>query len=313
MSQHTRIALIGAGKVAALHAQALVKLPDVDVVAVCDPVAERAQALARSCGARVSTFDDALADPAIDAVILATPSELHATQVRQCIRAGKHGLCEFPLFAAPARLESLFALARHTGARWRVAHTTHYLSPYVEAKRILQDGGLGRLHTAIYRRRLYRPGGIAPDRDWRDNALTHLGGHALDLLTWLMADAPQQLRVVAWPSAQAATVTGLLLEMAGGAVGHISIDFESRPNGIWLEVACSSGTLTVQGFNCLEVNGRVEWQAPDDDSAYHAAIAAQDHDFVRSLLGEQSMVSPVDTLQLNEWMARAVKSARRSR
>ena len=100
-----------------------------------------------------------------------------------------------------------------------------------------------------------------------------------------------------------------MMGMSGGAVACISIDFESRPNGIWLEVAGSAGTLTVTGFSRLEINGRARWQAVDDDTPYRAAIAAQDRDFVRAIQGGAAGVSLQDTRNVNALIARALKSA----
>jgi 2-hydroxy-4-carboxymuconate semialdehyde hemiacetal dehydrogenase len=285
MANPVRFALVGAGKVAILHALALNGQRGARVAAVCDPVLPRAEALAATSSALVCSLEDALADPAIDAVILATPSELHAAQVRSCLAAGKHVLCEFPLYCKPMQLDRLEALALKRGVCLMVAHTTHYLPPYVKAKQWLERGEIGAVHTLLYRRRLFRPGGIAPDRDWRDNALTHLGGHVLDLIPWLLHDRPLHLAVTAQPSAQEATIVGVLMGMTGGAISAFSIDFESRPNSIWMEVAGSAGTLTVSGFSRLEINGRVRWQAADDDAPYRAAIAAQDRDFVKAILG----------------------------
>ncbi len=308
--QLTNVAIVGAGKVGALHAQALRQQPGARVVAVCDPVADRAQSLAVACNAEVRTLDDALADPAINAVILATPSDLHAAQARQCVSAGKHTLCEFPLFDAPLRLRRCFELAQRQGVHLMAAHTTHYMPVYIEAKRILTEGRLGAVRTVVYRRRLHRPGGVAPDRNWRDNALTHLGGHALDVLTWLTGDPPLRLRAFTRPSPDQATQAGLLIRTAGGALAHINIDFESLPNDIWLEIGCAHGTMAARGFSRLEVNGRLEWQATDDETAYHAAIATQDEEFINLSRGGSSRTTSADTLRLNIWMARAMRSAR---
>ncbi len=310
MAKQIRFAMIGAGKVAALHTLALNGLRAARIAAVCDPVAARAEGLAASCGAAACSFEEALADPDIGAMILATPSDLHLAQVRRCLSAGKHVLCEFPLYCAPAEIARLATLAQQRGVCLMVAHTTHYLPPYVKVKRLLDHGEIGALHTLLYRRRLYRPGGIAPERDWRDNALTHLGGHVLDLIPWLLDDQPRHLAVTAHPSAQEATVVGALMGMSSGAISLFSIDFESRPNGVWLEAAGSAGTLTVTGFSRLEINGRVRWQAPDDDTPYRAAIAAQDRDFVKAIQGGAAGVSLQDTRKVNGLIARAFRLAR---
>ncbi len=308
MTQRIRIGMVGAGKVAGWHAEALARDPGVDLAGVCDAVPERAAALAERYGMADSSFDRLLKDARVQAVVLATPSDLHLAQARQFTRAGKHVLCEFPLFGRPSALAAAFHLAQARARVLRVAHTTHYLPPYVEARRILAQGALGDIHTVLYRRRLYRPGGVAPDRDWRDNALTHLGGHALDLVAWLLDREPQAVRCAALPSPREACTTGLLMRMAGGCVAFIGIDFESRPNGILLEIAGSRGALTATGFSKVALDGRTVWESDDDDATLRAAIAAQDREFVDDIRGGNVGAQADHSLRLNQWMARVIRA-----
>jgi predicted dehydrogenase len=308
MTQRIRIGIVGAGKVAGWHAEALARDPGVDLAGVCDVAPERAEVLAERHGVAAGTCDRMLKDAAVQAVVLATPSDLHLAQARQFARAGKHVLCEFPLFGRPSALAAVFHLAQARARVLRVAHTTHYLPPYVEARRILAQEALGDIHTVVYRRRLHRPGGVAPDRDWRDNALTHLGGHALDLVAWLLDREPQAIRCAALPSPREACTTGLLMRMAGGCVAFIGIDFESRPNGILLEIAGSQGVLTVTGFSKVALDGQTVWESGDDDATLRAAIAAQDREFVDDIRSGNVGAQADHSLRLNQWMARAIRA-----
>jgi predicted dehydrogenase len=309
MADRISVGIVGAGKVAGWHAEALARDPAVRLAGVCDPVPERARQLAERYGVPVSTEERMLNDGGVQAVVLATPSDLHLAQVRRFARAGKHALCEFPLFGRPAALAALFERAGARGVLLRVAHTTHYLPPYVEARRLLAEGVLGDIRGVLYRRRLYRPGGIAPDRDWRDNALTHLGGHALDLVLWLLARQPEAVRCAALPSPEEACTTGLLMRMAGGCVAFIGIDFESRPNGILLEIAGSRAVLTATGFSKVALDGQAVWESDDDDATLRAAIAAQDRAFVEDIRNGEDGGQSAHSLRLNQWMARAMRAA----
>ena len=308
MTERIRIGIVGAGKVAGWHAEALARDPGVDLVGVCDAVSERAAALAERHGVAVVAVGGMLKDARVQAVVLATPSDLHVAQARQFARAGKHVRCEFPLFGRPSALAAVFHLAQARARVLRVAHTTHYLPPYIEARRILAQRALGDIHTVLYRRRLYRPGGIAPDRDWKDNALTHLGGHALDLVAWLLDREPQAFRCAALPSPREACTTGLLMRMAGGCVVFISIDFESRPNGILLEIAGSQGVLTVTGFSKVVLDGRTVWESDDEDATLRAAIAAQDREFVDDIRNGHAGALAGHSQRLNQWMAQAMRA-----
>ena len=90
MRDKVRAALMGAGRMAQTHARVLGAVPTLELCAVCDPVAEHAARLAETLGLPTRTLEAVLADPNLDAVILATPTPTHARLIRQAAAAGKH-------------------------------------------------------------------------------------------------------------------------------------------------------------------------------------------------------------------------------
>ena len=98
------------------------------------------------------------------------------------------------------------------------------------------------------------------------------------------------------------------MRMAGGCVVFISIDFESRPNGILLEIAGSQGVLTVTGFSKVVLDGRTVWESDDEDATLRAAIAAQDREFVDDIRNGHAGALAGHSQRLNQWMAQAMRA-----
>lgn len=150
-------ALIGPGKIARRFAQALSAMPGSRLVAVHGRDAERAAAFAQQCQAqwpdpagapRVSTDLAALlADPAVDAVYIATPHAQHGAPVRAALAAGKPVLCEKPLVPNRAEGEALVALSRERGVFLMEAVWTRFLPAYEVLGTLLRDQAIGPLRA----------------------------------------------------------------------------------------------------------------------------------------------------------------------
>ncbi len=149
-----RVALIGAGHVAQVHAAALAALPDVTVVAVVDPVRERAERLARRCGAgRVSSDPGELVALGCEAAHLLVPPARHAELARPLLAAGIDLLVEKPLAASGAEARALEAVAAASGAVLG-CHQNYLFHPtFLRLREALASGRLGRLQhvTALFR------------------------------------------------------------------------------------------------------------------------------------------------------------------
>ena len=199
MSDPLRIAIVGYGQIARSHTRIMAREGH-QLRWLIGRVPERTAAFAQEHGfARHSTsLDDALADPDVDAVILCTPSEQHATQTEQCLRAGKHVLVEIPLAMTLPEGKQLAALARQTKRTVMVAHTHRYQGAIRRAKERIDAGDL-TLHNVIARYMFLRRENIGASgyvRSWTDNLLWHHGQHATDMCLWLLGiDKPGKVKV----------------------------------------------------------------------------------------------------------------------
>jgi 2-hydroxy-4-carboxymuconate semialdehyde hemiacetal dehydrogenase len=190
------VALVGYGSIARDHALAIGALRatpegrDLRLSGVMGPHAVPTEAFGREFGLSVATTDlDALlADSAVDAVVVCSPSPVHAAQTERALRAGKHVLCEIPLALSLAETDRLIALADEADRRLMVCHTQRYVPALVEARRLIAAGEL-HPHALVGRYMFGRRENVnwrGRRRSWTDNLLWHHGGHAVDAALWLL-------------------------------------------------------------------------------------------------------------------------------
>ncbi|WP_064696176.1 Gfo/Idh/MocA family oxidoreductase [Rhizobium aegyptiacum] len=143
-----RIAVIGAGLMGADHARIVAEeLPGASLQVVCDMDANRARAVAEAHGAHDvdANPDRVAARPDVDAVIIASPDFTHAPLSLSCIRAGKRALCEKPLSQSSKECVEIMQAEEAAGAKFiMLGFMRRFDQSYVEMKRALKDGALGR-------------------------------------------------------------------------------------------------------------------------------------------------------------------------
>ena len=193
------IATLGYGSIARSHVRAIAALAatpewaDLRFYGVMGRLPEATQVFADEFGAAVATTDLAalLADPQLDAVIICSPSDAHAAQAEQALRAGKHVLCEIPLALSLAESDRLGALADAVDRRLMICHTQRFYPALVEARRRIADGEL-HPHAIVSRYMFGRRENVnwqGRQRSWTDNLLWHHGCHAVDAALWLLGYA----------------------------------------------------------------------------------------------------------------------------
>lgn len=195
------VGVIGTGFVARLHLAALAKLPGVRTVAVADVDAKRAQAAVQGIpGARWTTsIDELLSWKEVDACIVCTPNDTHASIGLAVANAGKHLLIEKPLTVRIEDADALLAAFRERSLTLMAAHTHRFYDYGKNVKRVLAGGQIG---TPVYVRLAVLGGWIWPDwRAWvldpkrSGGHVLHNGIHLLDLVTWWVGDEPVSVYV----------------------------------------------------------------------------------------------------------------------
>ena len=194
-TRSTGFAIIGCGLIGRKRAEALRKIPGVTLRTTCDLDAARAASLAQLVPGCTSSTDYAavLADPAIDAVIVATLNAALAPISLAAVKAGKHVLVEKPGALNAAQLRTIQAAAAKTGARVRIGYNHRFHPALQKARALLEAGALGPL---MFLRARYGHGGRKGyDREWRADPALSGGGelidqgvHLIDLAGWFLGD-----------------------------------------------------------------------------------------------------------------------------
>ena len=147
-----RMAVVGVGRMGLTHAENLVsRVRGAKVIAVTTSSAGRAAEARRRCGA-VSVYSDLdgmLEAESLDAVVIASSTSAHVANVEDCASAGLHILCEKPLGLSLEDCDRASEAARATGVKLMVGHTRRFDAGYIEARRVIESGGIGR--PVLYR------------------------------------------------------------------------------------------------------------------------------------------------------------------
>ena len=147
-----RMAVVGVGRMGLTHAENLVsRIRGAHLVAVTTSSAERAAEVRRRCGA-VSVYDDLdalLKAETLDAVVIASSTSAHVANVEDCAAAGLHLLCEKPLGLSLEECDRASVAARIAGVKLMIGHTRRFDAGYIEAKRVIDAGGIGQ--PVLYR------------------------------------------------------------------------------------------------------------------------------------------------------------------
>src|SRR5262249_58443568 len=144
-----RFCFVGYGRIAPGDARALQELGDVSFDVVIGPRPEPTAAFAAEFGFahHTGSLEEALARPGVDAVLIASPSDVHAAQAEAALRAGKHVLVEIPLAMSYADAERVTQLAEQIGRTLMVAHTQRFMPALQEARARIAAGTLTVRHV----------------------------------------------------------------------------------------------------------------------------------------------------------------------
>lgn len=281
-----RFGLVGCGTIAPTHADALRALPGAALAACCDSRPKRAQAFAHAYGLRAVTLDEMLADPALDAVCVCTPSGLHSAIGVRALRAGKHVLAEKPMDVSLQACDALIQAARASRCTLSVVSQHRFDPASLRVKQAVEQGELGPLTYADARVPWFRTQEYYDSSDWRGTwaldgggALMNQGIHTVDLMLWLCGPVQSvyaQTRTLSHARMETEDVACATLSFANGAVGTLMASTALYPG--WaarLGVHGTQGSAIIEGdaLALLAVQGGRE--EAEQDAQAHAVQVAQ--------------------------------------
>ena len=191
-----RIGLLGAGRIGKVHAAAVATTPGASLVAVADALPAAAKAVADSVGARVGTIESIIADDGVDAVLITTPTDMHADLIEAAARAGKKIFCEKPIDLDVARVRACLKTVEKTGALLMVGFNRRFDPNFAEVKRQIAAGAIGKVEMVQITSRdpgpppidyIKRSGGL-----FRDMTI-----HDFDMARFLLGEEPVSVSATA--------------------------------------------------------------------------------------------------------------------
>ncbi|MFF3593841.1 Gfo/Idh/MocA family oxidoreductase [Kitasatospora indigofera] len=287
--QTVRIALAGGGAFGAKHAAALRRIEGVEVTAVVSDTLDSARKFAaeQGIGRGVATLDEVLAADDVDAVILATPTPLHAEQTLACLGAGKHVQTEIPLAASLADGEACLDAQQRTGLVAMVGHTRRFNPSHQWVRRRIQAGEyrLQQLDVQTYFFRRSNLNALGQPRSWTDHLLWHHAAHTVDLFAHQTGSPIVQANAIqgpVHPELGIAMDMSVQLRAGNGAICTLSLSFNNDgPLGTFFRYIGDTGTYLAR-YDDL-VTGEDE---PIDVSGVDVSmdgIELQDREFVAAI------------------------------
>jgi myo-inositol 2-dehydrogenase / D-chiro-inositol 1-dehydrogenase len=307
-----RVGIIGVGVMGSDHARTLVSnVPDAELRALCDADLASAKAVADETGAKTAGSDPLaiINDPAIDAVLIASPDNTHRDLTLACLAAQKPVLCEKPL--APTAKECLDIVAAETRAGRRIVqigYMRRFDPAYVEMKEVLRSGQLGRaLMLHCFHRNVSAP-------PWFDAgmAITNSAVHEFDIARWVLEAEFISVHVFR-PGASATGGVGfpvfLVLETSAGQLVNVET-FNNAAYGYDVrgELVCEKGTVSLRSPVNSETSHKLIQSLPypsDWRARFATAYRVQMQAWIRSVLTE----SPTGASAWDGYAAAAVAEA----
>jgi 2-hydroxy-4-carboxymuconate semialdehyde hemiacetal dehydrogenase len=282
-----KIALAGAGAFGEKHLDGLRQIDGVEVVSLVGRRLEPTRAVAARYGVGHACTDlaEALAQE-VDAVILCTPTQMHAAQAIACMEAGKHVQVEIPLADSLADAEAVLRKQQETGLVCMVGHTRRFnpSHQYLHARFASGEARVQQLdvQTYFFRRRNINAKG--EPRSWTDHLLWHHAAHTVDLFAYQAGPivAANALEGPIDPELGIAMDMSIQLKSESGAICTLSLSFNNDgPLGTFFRYICDSGTWIAR-YDDL-VTGREEPVDLSGVAVSSNGIELQDREFVAAI------------------------------
>ncbi len=197
MSQPIRVCLVGAGRVARVHANSLVNhVPEAQLVAIADPDKKALDETAEKFGisVRCPSLEDALENADFDAVVITTPTFTHARLAITAANAGKHLLLEKPMAMSLEECDAIIAAAERNGVILQLGFMRRFDPEFVAAAARIEAGEIGR--PMLIKSLTHGPGLPPPwarDLKTSNGNLAEVNSHDWDCVRWLMGSNPERV------------------------------------------------------------------------------------------------------------------------
>jgi 2-hydroxy-4-carboxymuconate semialdehyde hemiacetal dehydrogenase len=255
-----KVCLAGHGAFGIKHLEAMSKIPDIEVISLAGSNVESAREVAQQWKIPhwTANLGESLAQPGLDAVILTTPTQMHAAQGIECMRAGKHVMIEIPMADSVADSERLVRTQKETGVVAMAGHTRRFNPSHQWIHKRIRAGELKVLQMDVqtYFFRRSNTNALGKPRSWTDHLLWHHACHTVDLFGYQTGESISRSFALQGPNHP---VLGIAMDMSiglkvpSGAICTLSLSFNNDgPLGTFFRYICDNGTFIARYDDLLD-------------------------------------------------------------
>ncbi len=289
MSKPIKVALAGAGAFGIKHLDGIKNIDGVDVVSLISRDLDKTKEVAVKYGIGHVTTDlaDSLALPEVDAVILCTPTQMHAAQTLACLKAGKHVQVEIPLCDVLKEGEEVLKVQQQTGLVAMCGHTRRFNPSHQWVHQKIKAGefNIQQMDVQTYFFRRTNMNALGQPRSWTDHLLWHHAAHTVDLFAYQAGSPIVKANAVQGPihpTLGIAMDMSIQLKAANGAICTLSLSFNNDgPLGTFFRYIGDTGTYIAR-YDDL-VNGKEEKIDVSQVDVSMNGIELQDREFFAAI------------------------------
>jgi len=284
-----KICMVGQGAFANKHLDAITRIDGIEVATISGGSPDSTEAVAKKRGIPHWTTDlaESLAQPGVEAAILTSPTQIHADQAEQVMRAGKHVMVEIPMADSLADSKRIDDVQKETGQIAMIGHTRRFNPSHQWIHNKIQAGEL-KIQQMVVQTFFFRRtnlNALGQPRSWTDHLLWHHACHTVDLFQYqtgeIAADA-YALQGPMHPDLGIAMDMSIGLRVPSGAVCNLSLSFNNEgPLGTFFRYICDNGTYIARYDDLVDGN-----EEPIDVSKVDVSmdgIELQDREFFAAI------------------------------
>jgi 2-hydroxy-4-carboxymuconate semialdehyde hemiacetal dehydrogenase len=289
MSKNIRVALAGAGAFGQKHLDALKLIDGVEVTSVIGRELDKTQEVAKKYGIGHATteLNETLKRSDVDAVILATPTQMHASQSIACLNAGKHVQVEIPLCDKLADGKAVLGAQKKTGLVAMVGHTRRFNPSHQFVHKRIEKGEfhIQQMDVQTYFFRRTNMNALGQPRSWTDHLLWHHAAHTVDLFQYQTGSRVVKANAVQGPihpTLGIAMDMSIQLKAENGAICTLSLSFNNEgPLGTFFRYIGDTATYIARYDDLY--NGKDEKIDVSKVDVSMNGIELQDREFVAAI------------------------------
>jgi 2-hydroxy-4-carboxymuconate semialdehyde hemiacetal dehydrogenase len=310
-----KVGLAGQGAFGIKHLEAIQKIPGIEVITLTGGNQQSTQEVAQKFGIPHFTGDlaESLKVPGLEAMILATPTQMHAAQAIQCLQAGKHVQVEIPLADSLKDAEEVVRMQQQTGLVAMCGHTRRFnpSHQWIRKRIVARELKVLQMDVQTYFFRRTNMNALGKPRSWTDHLLWHHAAHTVDLFQYQTGEEAAVARGVQGPmhpDLKIAMDMSIQMRTPRGAVCTLSLSFNNEgPLGTFFRYICDNGTYICRYDDLF--NGKNEQIDVSKVDVSMNGIELQDREFFAAIReGREPNASVAQVLSCYRTLDRIEKS-----